>query len=255
MSLSEEQKRLKREEYANRWTEAVASFEDEGLPLDELTDFRINLEAEMAEDGLYNPRTFDPRLLLDSILEIRSALDDLLSSESILMSSGSDDSSRILSKERFEFLRDLYDIPAKEILYFLSEVERIVSVQPRSGFGHDANDIKQELYSLLVSQQGTYSQEYRREERIQIMVRLVALHVPDEDWSARKKWAQASFVARNIWSIKKQGAEWKELKAYWLDWGDIWDDPVIGWDSKEVEIDDLWNALTVEKRGDRRRNS
>ena len=85
------------------------------------------------------------------------------------------------------------------------------------------------------------------------MVRLVALHVPDEDWSARKKWAQANFVARNIWSIKRQGAEWKELKSYWLDWGDVWEDPIVGWENKEIEIDELWSWLTVEQRGDRRR--
>ena len=255
MSLSEEQKRIKRKEYLNRWTEAVAAFEKEGLPPDELTDFLINLDSEMVDDGLYIPRTFDSRLLLDSILEIRSALDDLLADDSLLMSTAPSDSSDALNKSRFESLRDLYDIPAKEILYFLSDVHRVVSIQARSGLGHDANDVKQELYNLFASERTSYSQEHRREERIQIMVRLVALHVPDEDWSARRKWAQAAFVARDIWSIKKQGAEWKELKAYWQDWGDVWDDPIIGWDSKGSEIEDLWSALAVERRGDRRRNT
>jgi hypothetical protein len=48
MSLSEEQKRVKREEYRRRWLEAVDAFEKENLPVDELTDFHIQHIAAMA---------------------------------------------------------------------------------------------------------------------------------------------------------------------------------------------------------------
>ena len=48
MSLSEEQKRIKREEYRRRWHDAVEAFEKEGLPLDELNDFPIQQAAAMA---------------------------------------------------------------------------------------------------------------------------------------------------------------------------------------------------------------
>ena len=254
MSPSEEKKRIKREEYRRRWHDAVEAFEKEGLPLDELNDFSIQQAAAMAHEGLYTPEEFDSRLLLDGILNIRSVLDQFLAVYDPVDLKESEKPDLIPRRPLVDSVRDL-SVDTRDILHFLSEVHRIVIVQSRSGLGHDANDIKQELYNLFVAPRGAYSEEYRQEERIQIMVRLVALHVPDEDWSARKKWAQANFVARNIWSMKRQGAEWKELKAYWLDWGDVWEDPIVGWENKESEIDELWSWLTVEQRGDRRRNS
>ena len=254
MSLLEEQKRIKREEYRRRWHEAVEAFEKEGLPLDELNDFFIQQAAAMAHEDLYTPEEFDSRLLLDGILNIRSVLDQLLAIYDPVDLKESEKPALIPRRPLIDSVRDLI-VDTRDILHFLSEVHRIVTVQSRSGFGHDANDIKQELYNLFGAPRGSYWKEHRHEERIQIMVRLVALHVPNEDWSARKKWAQANFVARSIWSMKRQGVEWKELKAYWLDWGDVWEDPIVGWENKESEIDELWSWLTVEQRGDRRRNS
>ena len=254
MSLSEEQKRVKREEYRRRWLEAVDAFEKENLPVDELTDFYIQHIAAMADEGLYTPEEFDSRLLLDGILNVRSVLDQFLTAYDPVGLKESEMPELIPRKPLVDSVRDL-SVDTRDIFSFLSEVHRIVTVQSRSGMGHDANDIKQELYNLFGSPRGSHSEAYRHEERIQIMVRLVALHVPDEDWSARRKWAQANFVARNIWSIKRQGAEWKELKSYWLDCGDVWDDPIVGWENKKSEIDELWSWLTVEQRGDRRRNT
>jgi hypothetical protein len=254
MSLSEEQKRLKREEYLRRWNEACDAFEKEKLPLDELTDFYIQHIAKMAHEDLYTPEEFDSRLLLDGILNIRSVLDQFLAVYDPVDLKESEKPELIPRKSLVDSVRDL-SVDTRDILSFLSEVHRIVTVQVRSGIGHDANDIKQELYSLFPSPKGSHSEAYRREERIQIMVRLVALHIPNEDWTTRKKWAQANFGARNIWSIKRQGAEWKVLKSYWLDFGDAWEDPIVGWESKEREIDELWSWLTVEQRGDRRRNT
>lgn len=254
MSLSDEQKRIKREEYRRRLDEAIDAFEKEKLPLDEMNDFYIQHTAAMAHEGLYTPEEFDSRLLLDGILNIRSVLDQFLAVYDPVDLKESEKPELIPRRPLVDSVRDL-SVDTRDILSFLSEVHRIVTVQSRSGMGHDANDIKQELYNLFGSPKGSHSEAYRREERIQIMVRLVALHVPYEDWSARRKWAQANFVARDIWSIKKQGAEWKELKAYWLDWGDVWEVPIVGWENKESEIDELWSWLTVEQRGDRRRNA
>lgn len=237
-----------------RWREATDAAEKEKLPIDELTDFKIQLEAEMAHEGLHTPKEFDSRLLLDGILNVRSALDQILAAYDAVDLKESEKPEMIPRKPLVDSLRDL-SVDTNDILDFLGEVHRIVAIQPRSGFGHDANDIKQELYTLLDSDKGTYSHDHRLEEKLQIMVRLVALHVPYEDWSARKKWAQANFAARGVWKIKEQGAEWKNLKAYWIDFGDVWEDPLFGWDSKESEVAELWSMLTVEQRGDRRRNS
>lgn len=221
------------------WTEIISSMlaesDREGWSEEERVDLYLDVASKMADAGVYRPRRYDSAHLLEAMLIARDELSRLVSSASF----DSDE-----DKQR---AADTHDIWTGELLSFLMEVHRIVSVQKRSPYGGDDKDIKQELHNLF-EHKNSYSRKIRSEDKMQMMIRLIMLSVPDSDWIQRKNWAYRNFVKRGVWPESKKSKRWKELKKFWENNGDVWAEG--DFDSKEEELNTFWEFLLERQRAE-----
>jgi hypothetical protein len=241
MSKLAEYREKKRKEWLKIWETTLREARDAGADEEELVQLWTSVASQMHKEQVLSVRQFDTLHLLEAILIIRS----------YLRAEGERHAEDKASEENLA--AELHDYQSVELLDFLTEVHRIVQSQEKLGDGSryadEDKEIKQELYDLF--DRHGYAREDRKQDRLQMMIRLVMLAVPKDDWKMRKSWAQREFVDRGIWSQKKQGAQWKELKGYWEETGDVWAEGE--WGSVQEQMDDFWSLLETPLRGDRRK--
>ena len=235
MSEYDSLKKAKRDYWDEQINSLSAEIDSDDWSEEESIGLYLDIASKMAEEGVYRPRKYDSSHLLEALLITRNELNRLISFATFD------------SDEEKQIAWDAHDKCTGELLAFLVEVHRIVSVQKRSPYGGEDKDVRQELYNLF-EHKNSYSAEVRAEEKMKMMIRLIMLSVPDSDWRQRKNWAYRNFVKREVWPESKKSKRWKELKKFWEDNGDVWAEG--DFDSIDEEINAFWELLLERQRAE-----